>query len=430
LTFVKHTEIHSGAGAERRRLRRAIPLLASGLFFAAGCFTASGKLPADKTLPEGQAKADGVQQTSWNEYVFHDTFGLTPPPPLPTPPPETLVLRGDSLVADPTAVQTTNPQLIGARDYFRRAEYVQAEALYKRVADNKKNPLPEITEARYYEAESLRLQGHYPKAADIYVDLLNKFPQNPYREQAVQHMFDIANYWLDDTRADMRAARQGKSWFAVPSWFNFSSTKPLIDEQGRALEKLEQVRFNDMNGPLADKALFLCGTVKFYNEDYRDADHFFSQIYEKHPNSPLAPKAVELAIIAKHLSTGGSDYDGRKTAEARKLVHAALDNYPELANDPDKRKYLVGQLANINYQQAEKEFKIGEFYEHTGHPAPAYFYYEMVRRRYPNTKYGELAAQRSAEVKLKMDKDQGGPPITPSASAAAPPRPLPATINP
>src|SRR5262249_33050102 len=156
------------------------------------------------------------------------------------------------------------------------------------------------------------------------------------------------------------------------------------------------------NGPLADKALFLCGSVKFFNEDYREADHFFTQIYERHPNSPLAAQAVELAIISKHMSTGGSDYDGRKVAEARQLVHAALDSYPELANK--KRDYLMRQLAGISAQQAEKEYKIGEFYRWTGHAPSAVFYYELVRRRYPGTEAARMAEQRIAELRPEAEK--------------------------
>src|SRR5262249_21912498 len=153
--------------------------------------------------------------------------------------------------------------------------------------------------------------------------------------------------------------REGKRWAVWPRFFAWDRTKPFMDREGRAVEKLEQVRLFDLNGPLADHALFMCGTVKLYHENYREADHYFSQIHATHPNSPLAPKAVELAIFCKHMSTGGADYDGRKVAEARKLVQAAFQSYPELARD--KEKFLTEQLIGINMQQAEKDFKIAEF---------------------------------------------------------------------
>src|SRR5262249_19848276 len=146
-------------------------------------------------------------------------------------------------------------------------------------------------------------------------------------------------------------------------------------------ENLEQDVYNDLNGRIADEALFLAGSVKFFREDYREADHYFTQIVERYPTSKYAKQALEMGIIAKHMSTGGADYDGRKVAEARQMVDTALRNYPDLA--AEKSEFLERQLSGINRQQAEKDFKVAEFYERTGHPGSAYFYYEIVRRRYP-----------------------------------------------
>ena len=59
--------------------------------------------------------------------------------------------------------------------------------------------------------------------------------------------------------------KEGKRWFVTPRFISFEKKKPLLDREGRAIEKLEQVRYNQIEGPLADKALFLCGSVKFFN---------------------------------------------------------------------------------------------------------------------------------------------------------------------
>src|SRR5262249_24020824 len=151
-----------------------------------------------------------------------------------------------------------------------------------------------------------------------------------------------------------REKREGQRWVVWPRFFSLDKTKPFMDREGRAVEKLEQVRLFDISGPLADHALFMCGTGKLYHENYREADHYFSQVHANHPNSKLAPKALELAIYCKQMSTGGAEYDGRKVAEARKLVQAAFSSYPELARE--KEKFLTEQLIGINLQQAEKDF--------------------------------------------------------------------------
>ncbi len=229
----------------------------------------------------------------------------------------------------------------------------------------------------------------------------------------------------------MEAQEKGEHhFFGATPIVHFESTKPLLDEEGRALEALEHVRYADINGPLADKALFLAGTVKFWREDYRDADSYFSQLVESHPNSQLAPRAVELGIIAKQMGTGGADYDGRKVAEARKLIQAALQNYPSLAQDPEKEKFLTRQMVSCNMQQAEKDFKIAEFYRRTGHPGSAYFYYEIVRRRYPGTKYADDATHRMHEIHADVAKEeQEKVPAVPAMRAPDQPKqqePLPA----
>jgi outer membrane protein assembly factor BamD (BamD/ComL family) len=204
-----------------------------------------------------------------------------------------------------------------------------------------------------------------------------------------------------------------------------------MDIEGRAIEKLEQVRFNDITGPLADRALFLMGGVMFFNENYVEADHYFSQLVEMHPNSPFAPQAVELNIISKNMSTGGAEYDSRKVAEARQMVHTALMNYPELA--AQKEDFLKRQLVGITLQQAEKDYKMAEFYRRTGHAPSAYFYYEIVRRRYPGTKYFDLATERMYELKAKAEKELGqtSAPLEPGAPALQPEGgPMPRQLTP
>jgi len=335
-----------------------------------------------------------------------DSWNLVSTPKPPPPPAESMVLRGDRLESEARPTEGTGAaDLAGTHELYRNGNYAKAERIYRKIADNTKNSPQVAEEARYYEAECLRRQEKYPKAADTFNKLLTDFPSGAYREQAVQHMFEIANYWLDDTRKDMevdKEIRDGKKWFAVPTIVHLETARPLFDEEGRAIEKLEQVRYNDMTGPLADKALFLAGSVKFFRKDYKDADQYFTQLVDMHPNSPFAEQALELGIISKQLSTGGALYDGRKVAEARRLVDTALRNYPGLASK--KTDFLNRQLYSITMQQAEKDFETAEFYRRQGHPCSAYFCYETVRRRYPGTKYFDMATERMLELRAKLEK--------------------------
>ncbi len=294
----------------------------------------------------------------------------------------------------------------GADHYYQQEEFGNARTLYHRLAEDESNPTWLAEKARFYEAECYRLQEQYPRAMEAYNRMLMDFPAGAYREPAIGHMYNIANYWLDVTRKEMAQREEvqaGERSFVMPVAFHFDKTKPFLDVEGNALKYLEEVIFHDPMGPYADKALWLCGYVNFYRGNYTEADFFLSQLVEHHPESKLRPKAIELAIMAKNNSTGGPAYDGRKSSEALQLALSAQTNCPELATRGD---FLTRQIAAINIQQAEKDFQTAAFYERRRNPASAYFYYEIIRRRYPGTPFAEKAGQRMQALREHARRKQ------------------------
>jgi hypothetical protein len=68
-------------------------------------------------------------------------------------------------------------------------------------------------------------------------------------------------------------------------------------------------------------------------------------------------------------------------------------------------------------QQAAKDYQMAEFYRRTGHPGSAWFYYDLVRLRYPNLKpYYQLATDRMEQIRRQVEKEKGPgkvPPLGP-----------------
>jgi len=207
--------------------------------------------------------------------------------------------------------------------------------------------------------------------------------------------------------------REGKRWFVMPaSYFHLSQEKPFADMEGHAVQILEDVGLADIRGSirtvdggpsLGERSLFFLATVKFFREDYREADYYYSQLYENHPNSTLAPKAIKQSIICKQVMNGGTAYDTRGVEESRKLIDRFQNAYPEWTKDRD---WLTRQLGSIHVQQADRDYQIGEFYRRTGHPGSAYFYYELVRRRYPNTEYAKKAEDQMRDLRGLAEREQ------------------------
>jgi tetratricopeptide (TPR) repeat protein len=307
-------------------------------------------------------------------------------------------------------VDEKDPMAI-AEDFYRREEFDKSEEMFSDIADDTKNR-PEVAEkARFYHAESLRRLGYYPKAVDAYHKLLLDFPAGLYREQSVEQMYLIASEWLKPIRDEIddlskpEEQRRKKSWTESVQIVNFDRKYPTLDTEGRAMQAMERVYFNDPTGVYADKALFILGRVNFHRGEYRESARFFQQLVETLDKSPLRDTALQLAILAKNNSTGGPAYDGRDTADAMRLINLARSSSPELARD--KGAMLDEQTKAVRLQQAEKDYETAEFYRRTGHPGSAWFYYELVKRRYPGVgNFAAKATTRQSELKVELNELQ------------------------
>jgi tetratricopeptide (TPR) repeat protein len=302
-------------------------------------------------------------------------------------------------------------KLAKADALFNEGRYDKAQDAYKELADNTWNHRDLAEYARFMQAECRRVRGHYPEAVDTYHRLLMDFPTGAHRREACAQMYAIADYWLEDFRAELQARQDENGVLRWrPGWPNpWDRTRPSLDQEGRTLQALEHVHTHDVTGPTADKALFWCGYVNFIRGNFQEADHFFSQLVELHKDSPLRPQAVSYAIQAKNNATGGAVYDGRKCAEALHLVHLAEASVPELTQDPAAAEKLTRAKFAIRSQQAEKDFKTAEYYERTGHPGSAVFCYELVRRRYAGTRYSDLATERKDRLMREMAEGKPAP---------------------
>ena len=370
-------------------------------------------------------------------------------------PRESLSLTGKGLLREPIDPKSRE-ELDAAQQLLQDKKYAEAEKLFDKMAQTegskwadfnpfnigeKKRPLHALgvyEEALFYRAECQRLQKNYRDAEESYTKLLMDIPQSRYVQRSCQGLWEIADHWLEPTRRQMDEYQdqlQGKRWFVTPaSYFNVSKELPWMDAEGRAVNVLNTIRAHDINGPMGERALFCLGTINFFRKEYKEADFYFTELYKRYPNSKEAHKAVRQSIICKQLMTGGTVYDLRTVEESKKLLMIAQASYQELARD---EKWVESQLKSINIQQADRDFKIAEFYQRTGHPGSAYFYYELVCRRYPGTTYATQAAQRKDELRSKAGQEappQERPPTPaptmeptyrPGMPLMAPPRVLP-----
>jgi outer membrane protein assembly factor BamD (BamD/ComL family) len=373
--------------------------------------------------------------------------------PFPTAgPKDSLVLRGNGLEKTAAFWHPRQDDIEAGKRLLEQKLFADAEKAFHQISNDTKCPEQFREEALFLEAECQRLQDNFRGAEETYSLLFKDFPSTQFTERADRALFQIAAHWLEGTRAQMEAyaeQRDGKRWLVMPTSFvHFSHDMPVFDPEGHAVRVLDgvQIREKVLHTALGEQALLYLATLKFYREDYLDADRYFTDLYQHYPNGPKAAEAIKKSIMCKQLCTGGTMYDLRTVEESRKLIHTAQTAYPEFAKE---KEWITQQLVSINLQQADRDFRVAEKYRWLGHPGSAYFYYELVRRCYPNTTYAAKAAERIRELEQRHPEairpaqpgtpppgtpPPGTPAVLPGPANNLPappaPRPLPPSLAP
>ncbi len=303
-------------------------------------------------------------------------------------------------------------KLTQADEFFAAENYPAAQGLYGELAENSYNSAAVMEKSRFMEGECLRMRNKLPQAVSAYNRLLKDFTVGTYTEQSARRMADIAKRWLEEAVTDIEKSESGKQWVRLPKLLNaFDSTRPFIDQEGELVKTLENIATNAPHSSVADWALFWAGYLHYARKRFDESDHLFSQLAEFHKDSPFRAEALKYAIISKNNSTGGAVYDGTKSAEALQLANHVEATDPEYRNDKTKADFLLKQKMAIRYQQAEKDYEMGEYYLRTKRPGSAFFYYDMVTRRYAGSPFAKKAEGRLREIedirkKRAADGDQ------------------------
>ena len=236
-----------------------------------------------------------------------------------------------------------------ARDLFRHGKYEEAARRFHPFENEFKYPAEVSQECFFSEAECYRLQKEYPHAADVYAELLKRFPETLYREQVLQRLYDIATYWLEDTRAEMKQAKEAGGHRPLALHLpQRDHSKPAAGQERRALAVLALVRAADVQGPLADRCLFTEGGVKFFRHEYGAAGHCFEDLVDYHPRSPLAYPALKYAVLSKAQARGALD----RVADVRKLVERARRDYPAQAAADEE--FFAQRLKQVEAEAKKK----------------------------------------------------------------------------
>ncbi len=272
----------------------------------------------------------------------------------------------------------------GENEGREKSEFAAAAKLFKRAAEAE--PGSALSQdAMFMEAESLFFADRLPAATDVYQKLQKDFPRNRHSDRVAARLFEVTQYWIDTDKA-----RPGNWW----SLNLFDPTRPRLDTEGHAIRILDQIRYDDPTGRLADDATMAAAAEYIRQGDYEMADEFLTDLRDTFPDSNHFFLAHLLGIRAKLETYGGPRYSGLMLEEAEKLITQTRQRFPQKMQDQEIADMIARAAAEVAYRRAEHLFQRAQYREKRGENRAASKYYQNILDNYPSTPLADKSRER------------------------------------
>lgn len=301
-------------------------------------------------------------------------------------------------------------QQIEAKDY--KAATAAADQFRKDRSDS-----PSCEEAMLLGAQAQLGAGMYYQAFERLEAMLAKFPNGLFLERALTREVEVANAFLAGKKRVI-----GKI-----------IKLPARDE---GLTILRKVSEHAPGTDIAERAMLRIGEYHFERKEYSDAAGAYDEFITLNPKSARVPHAIARAAEAMFESFKGVAYDETPLVEAEARYKSLLAQYPDEA----RKARATETLREIVAIRGERAFETAKFYERTGRPKSARFYYRQVVEEFPSTVWAteartkvsmtpKPAPARPAAAEAKTEQKPEAKPAAPAAEAAPDVLP-PAVITP
>ncbi|MDA8744984.1 hypothetical protein N9N28_10165 [Rubripirellula amarantea] len=244
-------------------------------------------------------------------------------------------------------------------------------------------------DALFMQAESLFFADHLMDATEVYQTLQKEHPRNRHNDQVAARLFSISRYWIETAKAD-----EG-NWSPI----NLTdASKPRLDTDGHAIRVLDNIRYDDPTGRLADDATMAAAAEYIRQEKFEEADEFLTDLRETFSDSEHLFLAHLLGIRTKLEVYAGPRYSGLVLEEAEKLVNQTRTRFPDKMADPKYAEMVARAAAEIAFHKAERLAYRADFREKKKEYGAARFYYQKLLEEHGDTPHAETARKRLAEI--------------------------------
>ncbi|MDP6379771.1 MAG: outer membrane protein assembly factor BamD [Phycisphaerae bacterium] len=275
------------------------------------------------------------------------------------------------------AAKTDEAVFVQAKGEYTDRYYGSAGRLFKRLI--KRHPTsPHREEAMWLRGESLYRKRAYHAAFEQYDKFLDSYAGSEHFADALNRQFNIAEIYFGPTRR--------KIWGI-----------PMFSGNDEAIEILRKVYERQPSGWLAGNALLRIGDYYYGQEFPVEAENYYEQYVKEFPEREHVKEAMIRSAQCAIEQCKGAVYDTMPLNVARDRLHRFQKTYPE----EGKKEGIRLALASIRLVEAEKEYRIANYYRRAGHADAAAYYAERVMVEYGDTPWAERARQLIARMSEK-----------------------------
>lgn len=241
--------------------------------------------------------------------------------------------------------------------------------------------------AQSYYDEDDRILAFY------YLDeVMDEYPESHLFAAAVKEQYDIGDDYLSGHKRRL---------FGIPCL-------PAEDE---AVEMLYRVQQRVPGSDLAQRALLRTADYYYNSGQFDYAEDAYAAFVRSYPRSDQVPRARLRQAFSSLAQFRGVDFDATPIIDARAELIDIQKTYPDMAEDENIPVFLQ----KIDEAFAAKLFSLAGFYERTGQPKSAAYYYEFLIDTYGSSPKGQQAVARLAA----LPQWAKGPPLPPRSGGYA-----------
>ncbi|HOW59004.1 MAG TPA: outer membrane protein assembly factor BamD [Candidatus Omnitrophota bacterium] len=242
----------------------------------------------------------------------------------------------------------------------------QFEAVLKQYPKSRVAP-----EAQYRLGTIFEEQGELVKAHKAYEGLIKSYPQSERFEEVVEREYLIGTAFLSGKKGKLMGL----------------DVRPSLPLAIEVFKKIVEVA---PYGAFGDKSQLSLGMAYQKSGRHDEALEAFQNLIEQYPQSSLVKEArLKMAEVSFEKSSAQTRDQSALDAAAQQAQNY-LQRYPD-SEEAEKAAKIRQVVDEIN---AEKNYRIGLYYEKDNYLESALIYYRDTAKRYSETSWGQKASEK------------------------------------